>query len=100
MICAVAGGQPAGGGHPFRLFSSKEFSLAHHHLGMIFNLFHVTGKLQVIIWSMVLGFWLLVFGLRALGFGRLSLVFELRSVAVGLRSCVFEIPDEKFARRL
>ena len=78
----------------------KEFHLAHHHLGMISNLFHVTGKLQVIIWSMVLGFWLLVFGLRALGFGRLSLVFELRSVAVGLRSFVFEIPDEKFSRRL
>ena len=79
---------------------SKEFPLAHHHLGMIFNLFHVAGKLQVIIWSLVLGFWLLAFGFWALGFGRLSLVFELRSVAVGLRSCVFEIPDEKFARRL
>ena len=100
MICAGAGGQPAGGGHHFRLFSSKEFPLAHHHLGMIFNLLHVAGKLQVIIWSFVLGFWLLVFGFRALGFGRLSLVFELRSVAVGLRSFVFEIPDEKFARRL
>ena len=79
---------------------SKEFPLAHHHLGMIFNLFHVAGKLQIIIWSLGLGVWLLVFGLRALGFGRLSLVFELRSVVVGLRSFVFEIPDEKLSRRL
>ena len=78
----------------------KQIPLAHDHLGMIINLFHVTGKLQVICWSVVLGFWLLVFGLRALGFGRLSLVFELGSVVVGLRSFVFEIPDENFSRRL
>ena len=47
-----------------------------------------------------MGLCLLVFGIRALGFGRLSLVFELRSVVVGLRSVVFEISVDKFSRLL